>query len=111
MRQAVSSGRVINDGVGLVTISDDDGGTEPDTGISIGDAAVYETGSAAVCGGLLHCKGTAVLPIVSQSPVAADTSLNYTITSGNDVVGVFKAAVAVNGKTAGDEHAPHTRVD
>jgi hypothetical protein len=103
---AVSSGLVVNDGVGMVTIKDDDGGTEPDSGISIGDAAVYETGSAAVCGGVLHCKGTAVLPIVSQTPVALDTPLSYTITNGNDVVGVFSAAEAVNGKTLGDDFTP-----
>jgi len=103
---AVSSGLVVNDGVGMVTITDDDGGVEPDSGISIGDAAVYETGSAAVCGGLLHCKGTAILPIVSQTPVALDTALSYTITNGTDVVGVFDAAEAVNGKTIGDDFAP-----
>jgi len=103
---AVSSGLVVNDGVGLVTIVDDDGGTEPDTGISVGDAAVYETGPAAICGGVLKCKGTAVIPIVAQSPVALDTTLSYTITNGTDVIGVFDAAEAVNGKTIGDDFAP-----
>jgi hypothetical protein len=105
---AVSSGLVMNDGVGMVTITDDDGGVEPDSGISIGDAAVYETGSAAACGGPLKCKGTAILPIVAQTPVALDTSLSYTISNGNDVVGVFDAAEAVNGKTLGDDFAPVT---
>jgi hypothetical protein len=103
---AVTSGLVINDGVGVVTIADDDGGVEPDPGISIGDAAVYETGSAAACGGFPGCKGTAVLPIVSQSPVPSDTTLSYTVTNGTDVVGVFDAAEAVNGKTIGDDFVP-----
>ena len=103
---AVSTGLVVNDGVGMVTIVDDDGGVEPDSGISVGDAAVYETGSAVVCGGLLKCKGTAVVPIVSESPVALDTALSYRITNGNDVVGVFTAAQAVNGKTIGDDFSP-----
>ena len=105
---AVSSGLVVNDGVGMVTIIDDDGGVEPDSGISVGDAAVYETGSAASCGGVLRCKGTAVVPIVSQSPVALDTVLSYKITNGTDVVGIFDAAEAVNGKTIGDDFMPVT---
>jgi hypothetical protein len=103
---AVSTGLVINDGFGLVTINDDDDAVEPDTGINIGDAAVYETGSAAVCGGLLKCKGTAVVPITAESPVLADTSLTYTIANGEDVVGVLEAAEAVNGKTLGDDFKP-----
>jgi hypothetical protein len=103
---AVSSGLVINDGVGMVAIIDDDGGVEPDTGISVGDAAVYEKGVATSCGGPLLCKGTAVVPIVSESPVTVDTALSYTITNGTDVVGVFDAAEAVNGKTIGDDFVP-----
>jgi hypothetical protein len=45
---------------------------------------------------------------VAQTPVALDTSLSYTISNGNDVVGVFDAAEAVNGKTLGDDFAPVT---
>ncbi len=105
---AVSAGLVENDGVGMVTILDDDGGAEPDAGISIGDATVYETGEAVACGGALKCKGTAVLPIVASSAVALDTPLSYTIVNGNDVIGVFDAAEAVNGKTLGDDFLPVT---
>jgi hypothetical protein len=103
---AVSAGLAINDGFGVVTINDDDDAVEPDTGINVGDAAVYESGSAAVCGGLLKCKGTAVVPITAESPVLADTTLTYTITNGEDVVSVLDAAEAVNGKTAGDDFKP-----
>lgn len=105
---AVSSGLVENDGVGMVTIVDDDGGTEPDTGINVGDAIVYESGEAVACGGALKCKGTAVIPIVASSPVGITTPLSYTITNGTDVVGVFDAAEAVDGKTAGDDFKPVT---
>lgn len=103
---SVSEGLSINDGVGMVTIVDDDSGAEPDGGISIGDAIVYETGESAACGGPLKCKGTAVLPIVAQSPVASDTLLTYTISNGENVIGVFSAAEAVNGKTIGDDFGP-----
>lgn len=105
---AVSAGLVANDDVGLVTIVDDDNAVEPDTGISIGDAAVYETGAAPVCGGLLRCKGTAIVPITASSPVLLDTPLTYTITNGENVVGVFSSADAVNGKTLGDDFGPVT---
>lgn len=105
---AVSAGLVANDDVGMVTIVDDDNTVEPDTGISIGDAAVYETGSAAVCGGPLRCKGTAVLPITASSPALLDTPLTYTITNGEDVLGVFSSADAVNGRTLGDDFLPVT---
>ncbi len=103
---SVTAGLTINDGVGMVTIVDDDGGTEPDGGISIGDAIVYETGESALCGGPFRCKGTAVLPIVAQSPVASLTTLTYTISNGENVLGVFTAAEAVNGKTFGDDFLP-----
>ena len=103
---AVSAGRVVNDGYGVVTIADDDGGAEPDTGINVGDATVYETGSAVACGVTLRCKGTAIIPIVASSPVALDTNLTYTITNGSDVVGVFTAATAVDGKTVTDDFLP-----
>ena len=103
---AVSAGLSINDGVGMVTIVDDDNAAEPDTGISVGDAIVYETGESAACGGPLRCKGTAVVPIVAQTPVATDTLLTYTISNGENVVGVFTAAEAINGKTIGDDFGP-----
>ncbi len=103
---AVSSGLVVNDGVGMVTIIDDDGGVEPDTGISIGDATVYETGEAVLCGGALKCKGTAVIPVVAESPVLLATPLTYTITNGEDVLGVFEAAEAIDGKVIGDDFNP-----
>lgn len=105
---AVSAGLVANDGYGIVTIADDDDATEPDATISVGDATVYETGSAAACGGALRCKGTAIIPIVASSPVALDTSLTYTVTNGENVVGVFTAATAVDGKTANDDFMPVT---
>ena len=105
---AVSAGLVANDDVGMVTIVDDDNSVEPDTGISIGDAAVYETGSALVCGGALRCKGIAILPITASSPALLDTPLTYTITNGENVLGVFSAAEAVNGKTLGDDFLPVT---
>jgi hypothetical protein len=104
----VSAGLVVNDGVGMVTIIDDDDAVEPDTGITVGDASVYESGSAAVCGGALKCKVTATLLIVAESPVTADTVLSYTVTNGTDVAGVFEAAEAVNGKTTGDDFLPVT---
>ncbi len=103
---SVSAGLVANDDVGMVTIVDDDNATEPDSGISIGDAIVYETGQSVACGGPFKCKGTAVLPIVAQSPSALDTSLTYTISSGDNVIGVFTAAEAVDGKTIGDDFGP-----
>ena len=105
---AVSAGLVANDDVGMVTIVDDDNSVEPDTGISIGDAAVYETGSALVCGGALRCKGIAILPITASSPGLLDTPLTYTVTNGENVLGVFSAAEAVNGKTLGDDFLPVT---
>jgi hypothetical protein len=103
---AVSSGLVINDGVGMVTIIDDDDAVEPDTGINVGDATVYEAGEDVLCGGALKCKGTAVIPIVSSGPVGVTTPLSYTITDGVDVVGVFSAAEAIDGKTVGDDYKP-----
>ena len=103
---AVSAGLVENDGVGMVTILDDDDATEPDTGINVGDATVYETGQSVSCGGALKCKGTAVIPIVAQSAVGVDTALSYTIMNGTDVVAVFDAAEAVDGKTVGDDFSP-----
>ena len=102
----VSAGLVENDGVGMVTILDDDDATEPDSGINVGDATVYETGEAVSCGGALKCKGTAVIPIVAESAVAIDTPLSYTIMNGTDVVAVFDAAEAINGKTVGDDFLP-----
>ena len=103
---SVSAGVSVNDGLGMVTIVDDDGGTEPDTGISIGDAMVYETGESVACGGALKCKGAAALPIVAQSPAVDLTPLTYTVTNGDDVVGVFSAAEAADGKTLGDDFRP-----
>lgn len=103
-----SSGLTLNDEIGLLTIVDDDDAVEPDIRIAIGDATVYETGSAVACGGTLRCLGTAVIPIQASSPVLVDTLLSYTITNGSDVSGVFAGATAVNGRTIGDDFKPVT---
>jgi hypothetical protein len=103
---SVSAGLVVNDGTGMVTIVDDDDLVEPDTGISIGDAIVYETAADPLCKGVLKCKGVAVLPIVASTGVLADTTLTYTIGNGDDVPGVYEAAEAVDGKTLGDDFRP-----
>jgi hypothetical protein len=105
---AASSGLVLNDDIGIVTIVDDDDATEPDTTIAVGDATVYEAGASAACGGVLRCLGTAVIPIQASRGVAVDTPLSYTITNGSNVAGVFAAATAVNGKTVGDDFKPVT---
>ena len=97
---------VENDGVGMITIVDDDDIFEPDTGIAIGDAIVYESAEDPACIGALKCKGSAVLPIVASSPVVSTTILTYTITDGEDVIGVFSAAEAIDGKTIGDDFKP-----
>ena len=97
---------VENDGVGMITIVDDDDLAEPDTGIAIGDAIVYESADDLACLGALKCKGTAVLPIVASSPVLSAATLSYTITDGEDVVAVFSAAEAIDGKTIGDDFKP-----
>ncbi len=97
---------VENDGVGMITIVDDDDLTEPDTGIALGDAIVYESAEDLACLGALKCKGTAVLPIVAAGAVVSATPLSYTITNGDDVIAVFDAAEAVDGKTIGDDFKP-----
>jgi hypothetical protein len=101
-----SSGLASNDDIGVVTIVDDDDTLEPDTTIAVGDATVYEGGASPACGGVLKCLGTAIIPIQASHPVAVDTPITYTITSGSDVPGVFVGAIALNGKTAGDDFRP-----
>jgi hypothetical protein len=105
---AVSPGLVVNDGVGMVSILDDDDSVEPDAGISIGDATVYESGLGGLCTTFRKCKGTAVIPVIASSPLGADTTLTYSISNGTDIAGVFEAAEAVDGKTVGDDFLPLT---
>ena len=89
---AASSGLTLNDDIGVVTIVDDDNHGARRAHRDRWRDRLWDPAPSATCGGVLHCLGTAVIPIQASSPVGVDTVISYTITNGSDVPGVFVGA-------------------